>query len=433
MSVYITSARRAYEIADHYRARGAYVVLGGLHVTSLPDEAAAHADTVFIGPGEGTWPEFLRRPPRRPARRRYYAARTAHASTGHPARASRPDRAATATCARTRSWSPAAARTTATSATRTPSTRAAGRSTRRRSTTALAEIDRLPGRHLYFLDDHLFGNRRFAGRCSTGMRGMGRLFQGGRHRRLRPRGDLIERAAAAGHAQRVRRLRDAQPRRTSPRTRKRQNLGRDYDAAIRRLHDLGVMVNGSFVFGLDDDGPDVFDRTVEWAISRRAGDRDVPHHDAVSGHRPAPSDRGDGRIAHRRLGPLRHPPRGLPAEADDAASSSKPATGGRTATSTAGRSIWRGAAAQDTLTRRGAPPRLRRRLEEVRAAVGSHHPCAARQRDAAGLGANARCVHRSEKEGPRSARHERSRANRPLDGLVSASGPRAIVEQEGTT
>ena len=55
MSVYITSARRAYEIADRYRARGAHVALGGLHVTALPDEAAEHADTVFTGPGEGIW------------------------------------------------------------------------------------------------------------------------------------------------------------------------------------------------------------------------------------------------------------------------------------------------------------------------------------------------------------------------------------------
>ena len=59
IQVYITSAYRAYELADHYRARGAYVVLGGLHVTSLPDEAARHADTVFVGPGEDTWPVFL--------------------------------------------------------------------------------------------------------------------------------------------------------------------------------------------------------------------------------------------------------------------------------------------------------------------------------------------------------------------------------------
>lgn len=42
-----------------------------------------------------------------------------------------------------------------------------------------------------------------------------------------------------------------------------QNLARNYDQVIRRVHSLGIMVNGSFVFGLDDDDADVFDRTVE--------------------------------------------------------------------------------------------------------------------------------------------------------------------------
>src|SRR3979409_1945992 len=43
IQVYITSARRSYRIADHYRRRGVRVALGGLHVTSLPEEAAPHA------------------------------------------------------------------------------------------------------------------------------------------------------------------------------------------------------------------------------------------------------------------------------------------------------------------------------------------------------------------------------------------------------
>src|SRR5436305_391496 len=42
---------------------------------------------------------------------------------------------------------------------------------------ALAEIERLPGRHLYFLDDHLLGNRRFAEALFAGMTGMGRVWQ----------------------------------------------------------------------------------------------------------------------------------------------------------------------------------------------------------------------------------------------------------------
>jgi radical SAM superfamily enzyme YgiQ (UPF0313 family) len=49
---------------------------------------------------------------------------------------------------------------------------------------------------------------------------------------------------------------------------KSQNLGRDYGAAIRRLHDLGVMINGSFVFGMDGDDATVFDRTVDWAVEQ---------------------------------------------------------------------------------------------------------------------------------------------------------------------
>ncbi len=60
IQVYITNSSRAYRYADHYRKKGAHVCLGGPHVTSLPEEAAAHADTIFLGPGEDTFPEFLR-------------------------------------------------------------------------------------------------------------------------------------------------------------------------------------------------------------------------------------------------------------------------------------------------------------------------------------------------------------------------------------
>jgi radical SAM superfamily enzyme YgiQ (UPF0313 family) len=46
------------------------------------------------------------------------------------------------------------------------------------------------------------------------------------------------------------------------------NLNRDYNLAIKRIHDQGVMVNGSFVYGMDQDDETVFDRTVEWAIEQ---------------------------------------------------------------------------------------------------------------------------------------------------------------------
>jgi radical SAM superfamily enzyme YgiQ (UPF0313 family) len=52
-------ALRAYEIADEFLRQGRYVVIGGIHATVMPDEALAHANTVFIGEAEHSWPKFL--------------------------------------------------------------------------------------------------------------------------------------------------------------------------------------------------------------------------------------------------------------------------------------------------------------------------------------------------------------------------------------
>lgn len=52
-------ATRAYTIADEFRRRGVFVVLGGMHPTVLPEEAKEHADTVMVGETENTWPMFI--------------------------------------------------------------------------------------------------------------------------------------------------------------------------------------------------------------------------------------------------------------------------------------------------------------------------------------------------------------------------------------
>ncbi|HEV7498703.1 MAG TPA: cobalamin-dependent protein, partial [Vicinamibacteria bacterium] len=159
IQVYITSARRAYALADHYRARGAYVALGGLHVTSLPEEAAAHADTIFLGPGEDTWPQFLadfragRAQPLYRSRVRTLAAlppirrdliKRTHYLVPNSIVVSRGCPHSCSFCYKEAFFAGGAGFYT------------------QRVEDALAEIDRLPGRHLYFLDDHLFGDVRFA-------------------------------------------------------------------------------------------------------------------------------------------------------------------------------------------------------------------------------------------------------------------------------
>ena len=263
IQVYITNARRSYELADLYRRRGSHVCLGGLHVTSLPDEAAAYADTIFLGPGDESFPRFLRDyrrgrplpcyraesrtllgvPPIRRdliERHKYLVPNSIVVSRGCPHHCT--------FCYKDAFYT-------------------GGRGFYTQAVDdAVAEIDRLPGRHLYFLDDHLLGKPTFARELFGAMRGMGRRFQGAATVDSVLRGDLIERAVEAG----LRSLFvgfESLSEANLVMTHKHQNRGRSYEAAIKRLSDLGVMINGSFVFGLDGDGPDVFDRTVDWAVA----------------------------------------------------------------------------------------------------------------------------------------------------------------------
>src|SRR5580765_2063919 len=262
IQVYITSAYRAYRIADHYRARGAYVVLGGLHVTSLPGEAAAHADTIFLGPGEDTWPRFLA-DFRRGAPERVYRSTTRTLAEVPPIRRDLIKRrlylvpnsiVVSRGCPHVCDFCYKEAFFEG------------GRSFYTQTVdAALAEIDRLPGRHLYFLDDHLFGDRRFATALFDGMRGMGRLFQGAATVDSILRGNVVEKAAEAGLRSLFVGFETLAPANLIG-SNKHQNLGRDYAAVTRRLHNLGVMINGSFVFGMDEDDEHVFRRTVDWAI-----------------------------------------------------------------------------------------------------------------------------------------------------------------------
>ena len=59
ITVLTKTALRAYEIADGYRKKGIPVVLGGIHPTALPEEAKEHADSVVMGEAEEVWPSLI--------------------------------------------------------------------------------------------------------------------------------------------------------------------------------------------------------------------------------------------------------------------------------------------------------------------------------------------------------------------------------------
>ncbi len=65
-------APAAYALADQYRSRGIPVVLGGVHPSMCPEEAAQHADSVVIGEADRLWPELVQDFARGKMKSRYY-------------------------------------------------------------------------------------------------------------------------------------------------------------------------------------------------------------------------------------------------------------------------------------------------------------------------------------------------------------------------
>ena len=264
IQTYITNAHRAYELADRYRQRGVYVALGGLHATSLPEEAALHADSVLTGMGEQVFPEFLRDLRRDEARPLYRAGNVCLRDVPLPRRdlIKREKYLVPNSMLISRGCPNACDFCYVDSF---------FRGGKRFYTYALdrilREMSALPGRHLYFLDDNLFASRPLAEALFREMRGMGRLFQGAMTVRDAQDERLVHLARDAG-------LRSAfigfesTNRKNLAAAGKRANLDQDYERAIRTLDAAGVMINGSFIFGMDGDTPDTFRATAEWAIER---------------------------------------------------------------------------------------------------------------------------------------------------------------------
>lgn len=263
IETYVTSAYRAYKIADAYRIRGIPVVIGGLHPTACPDEAARHADFLVLGPAEEAWPRFLndfRRGCAAPVyrsghrdlaslpairrglidRKRYLVPNSVVTSRGCPHRCD--------FCYSNDFFR-------------------GGRHFYTMSLErAVEEIDALPGRHLFFLDDNIFGDRWFAMALFREMRGMGRIWQGAATVRSILDTELLDLAVESGLRSLFvgfESLDQAEMRRHG----KHHNRVTEYEHAAALLRDRGVMINGSFVFGLDGDDASVFSATTEWAIA----------------------------------------------------------------------------------------------------------------------------------------------------------------------
>ncbi len=259
ISCMTASAPRAYQIGDAFRRRGIPVVMGGIHPTVLPDEAAAHADAVVVGEAESSWLQVLADLAGDRLKPRYECAHYADlAGLPLPRRdLLRGDRYLTINVVQTARGCPNACAFCTVSA-------VFGRRYRFRPVGDVLEEVRSLNGWVGFVDDNIVGHRRRAKELFEALIPLKVRWIGQGDLSMAKDPELLSLAARSGcHAMfmgleslSVENLRAAG---------KSPNLDLDMGEAIGKIHRAGIEIVGSFVLGLEDDDPSVFAKTVAFA------------------------------------------------------------------------------------------------------------------------------------------------------------------------
>jgi len=253
------SAPRAYAISDAFRRRGIPVVLGGIHPTVLPDEAAAHADAVVVGEAEPIWRDVLADLAADRLRPRYE-------HTGYSDLVGLPlprrdllqvERYLTTNVVQTGRGCPNACSFCTVST-------ISGRRYRFRPVSEVVEEVSSLGGWVGFVDDNIAGHPRRAKELFEALIPLRTRWIGQADLTMAKDPELLSLAARSGCQAMFIGL-ESLSRENLRATGKTPNLGTDLGAAIRTIHQTGIEIIGSFVLGLDGDHHGVFARTVAFA------------------------------------------------------------------------------------------------------------------------------------------------------------------------
>ena len=263
MTVITGTSKRSYDLAARYRAQGKTVVLGGPHVTLVPDEALMHADAVVVGYAEDTWPELLRdfaggtlkREYRQSldfsldrldmpfARRELFDGR--HFLTQAVFEATRSCGHDCEFCIAPTAWG--------------------SRQFQKPVSWVVEDIRRVGQKRILFIDLNLVADKVYARELFTAMIPLHVRWFGLSTVLIAHDRELMELMARSGCRGLLLGLESITPGSLKD-ANKRFNSSVDYRQLIADLHGLGIAIQGCFVFGLDHDGLDVFEATAEFAI-----------------------------------------------------------------------------------------------------------------------------------------------------------------------
>jgi radical SAM superfamily enzyme YgiQ (UPF0313 family) len=264
ISVTSKTAARAYEIADQFRKRRVPVVLGGIHPTIMPEEALQHADAVVIGEAEETWNRVLDDCKKGQLKPIYRSSKLPSLDNlPFPKRELfRSDRYDFTNLLQTSRGCPYSCHFCSIS-------RLYGKGVRVRPVEQIiAEIKSLPGERLFFIDDNIVGNPEHAKTLLSRLVPLKKKWIA--QASVTVTNDetflkLLHKSGCQGlfigfESTSLESLEDAN---------KKWNAKTDYYESVRKLHDNGISLVGSFIVGFDSDRKSCFERLLDFIVKSK--------------------------------------------------------------------------------------------------------------------------------------------------------------------
>jgi len=264
------TARRAYQIADHFRQRGIKVVMGGMHVSNLPEEALRHCDGVVMGEAEALWPRLLADAASGSLQRIYshhghYPALThLPCSNWEPMRSK--DYLSVHFVETTRGCPHGCEFCSVTNA-------FGGRFRNRPIEEVEAEVRALHSfeglltlkRCVFFVDDNIVSNRAYAKEFFSRIAGLNLNWFGQASVNIVRDPEMLQLAQKSGCRALFIGFETLSDESLAS-VGKKFNQPKDYFDVVHKIHDHGIGIDGSFVFGFDEDTEAAFDRTLDFVM-----------------------------------------------------------------------------------------------------------------------------------------------------------------------